>query len=612
MKEFQILRYLKKYHVVIAALSVMMGIIFYYGAGRFLQSYTAAAVIEYTNKDASLGMAPDGTQIDPTELYGSNIISQVIKNLGLDPETTSVDLIRSGISIEPIITEEQKLTQESQIGLGFEYELHPTQYIVSFTTETSFGKEYPRRVLNEILNVYSAYYGQEHVNSSGGFNAINDIYTKGYDYIEMLEVIDSSLDAVLETLEAKSEVNDEFRSYETGYSFRDLYREFDLLQSIEVADLTADILNQKITKDRDVLLAKYRERNNAMSIENGGAVETISKLQGIIDSYVEMMSDSGNTNITAEYILDELYASYRYDEDGNWVGRDKTTEYDQLLNGYVNNRVQYENNLIDTVYNQYVIEVFTEAEAFSPEELCLETEARIQELVAKTDALYAIFRETNDEYNRYLGAANVALLSSAGVSEKIPLGLFTLFVVILFGGVGCVGAIILGRVEDIVEYYAFTNKLDGLPNRAKCDRYLAKKEKELLSGAFTCIVLKITNLQEENRRLGRSAGDQMMKTFSQTLTSVFMPSDQVFVGYNGSGQYLVFADELTQSHAEASLSQLRSVIAEKCGREEYWIEFSAGMACAETEKCYYIRRLLSKTMQRLAPQENKPLKQKAR
>ena len=170
MKQFQILRYLKKYAIAIALISVTMGILFFVVVSLFFQTYVASAVIEYTNDGAESGLAPDGTEIDVTEIYGSNIISQVIQNLGLDPQKTSIDYIRSYITIEPVITEEQKLTQESQIELGVEYELHPTQYIVSFEANVLAGEEYPRMILNEILDVYSAYYGEKHVNTAGGFN----------------------------------------------------------------------------------------------------------------------------------------------------------------------------------------------------------------------------------------------------------------------------------------------------------------------------------------------------------------------------------------------------------------------------------------------------------
>ena len=121
---------------------------------------------------------------------------------------------------------------------------------------------------------------------------------------------------------------------------------------------------------------------------------------------------------------------------------------------------------------------------------------------------------------------------------------------IIFGVLGCAGAALFGRIEDFIEYYAFTSKVDGLPNRAKCDQFIAIRERKPIQEGFACIVFKMANLQMENARLGREAGDKMIKDFVEILTSVFAPSDKVFVGNNGAGQYLIFAENMEKCLSE--------------------------------------------------------------
>ncbi len=307
MKDFQIFRYLKQFKYLIAIGSVLAGFMFYYVASNRMQSYTASTVIEYTNTGASEGLAPDGSKIDTSEIYGSYIIAKVIQNLGIDPSTANMDDIRNSITITSIITDEQQQIFDAKVTQGEDASLIATRYMVTFNSGVASGKDYPRAMLNEILDVYSAYYGETHVNSARSPNGVNDIYDKGYDYIEMMDVIDESLTATLQTLNGKISGDSTFRSSVTGYSFSDLYREYELLQNIEVPKITAQILAGKITKNRDILLAKYRNRNNDLSIENSASEQEVEKIMGVIDSYVQMMSDSGNTNITSEYILSDIY-----------------------------------------------------------------------------------------------------------------------------------------------------------------------------------------------------------------------------------------------------------------------------------------------------------------
>ena len=318
-----------------------------------------------------------------------------------------------------------------------------------------------------------------------------------------------------------------------------------------------------------------------------------------------MMSSSGNTNITSEYILQDIYDNVR---DGDSSKTDQTTSYDKLLIRYVEDRTQSTANVIDAAYNDYILDTFSTAPEQSSQEEQDEIAAEIQTLVNRINTLYTNMEETTDEYNEYLGAANISVLSSVGVTEKISINKFTMMIVVVFGVFGCLGAIVLGRLWDIIEYYMFTNKVVNLPNRARCDRFISDMENKMLSNSYLCVALKITNLQEENRRLGRSTGNQMMKTFARVLTNVFTPSNNIFVAYNDSGQYLIFADDFNPERAEASLAQMRTVLAQKCESEVYDIEYSEGWACSGAEKSFYIRKLLSIALRRLGEAQRNPQK----
>ena len=519
----------------------------------------------------------------------------MIQNLGIDPSTANMDDIRNSITITSIITDEQQQIFDAKVTQGEDASLIATRYMVTFNSGVASGKDYPRAMLNEILDVYSAYYGETHVNSARSPNGVNDIYDKGYDYIEMMDVIDESLTATLQTLNGKISGDSTFRSSVTGYSFSDLYREYELLQNIEVPKITAQILAGKITKNRDILLAKYRNRNNDLSIENSASEQEVEKIMGVIDSYVQMMSDSGNTNITSEYILSDIYDDT---QGGLYSKTDQTTSYDKLFIRYVQDRTGYTANEIDAAYNQYILDTFSDAQEESSEEDQQAVTQAIRSLVEKINTLYADMEETTDEYNEYLGAANISVLSSVGVTEKISINKFTMMIVVVFGVFGCLGAIALGRLWDIIEYYMFTNKTVNLPNRARCDQFIAGMESKMLSNSYVCVAFKLTNLQEENRRLGRNAGNQMMKTFARVLTSIFVPSKTVFVAYNDSAQYLVFADEYNPEQTKASLAQMRTVLAQKCEREAFEIEYDEGYACSGEEQSFYIRRLLSIALSR--------------
>ena len=617
MKELDVFRYLKKYRALIAGISILAGITFFLIAQFRIQQYTAATVIEYTGSRAVEGLSPDGNRIDPSELYATNLVAQAMRKLDIDYTEATADSIRMNIHVEPIITEEDLLVQQSKLDNGEDdYELKPTRYVVSFNCGVGNGKEYPRKVLNQILQEYASYYGKTHVNTSLAANPVSDITSKGYDYLEMAEVMDDTLESITEHLSDKVGWNGEFRSSRTGRSFQDLQDEFKFIKEVEVRQLLSEILAGRITKDRDLLLEKYRNRNNNLKISNSAASFEIERIRGIISAYENAMgefsaavdsssTEEGQNTVQQNNVLPDVYDDWNKDVDGNWEPVDRTAEYDLLLMKFIEDRTLYEHNLIDTDYNNYILGVFTGAPSSSPQEAQQRIQEEIARLAEKINALWTVYYETNDEYNEYLGAQNIMVLSSVRVTERFPILIFTVLIVIIFGALGCAGAALFGRIEDFIEYYAFTNKVDGLPNRAKCDQFITSRAKRPIPESFACIVLKLANLQMENARLGREAGDRMIKDFVGILTSAFSPSDKIFVGNNGAGQYLIFAESLEKDQVRAALLQMDIMLEEISKDHDYHIELLQGYACAGEEQCYYIRELLSTAMKRVGAAEAK-------
>ncbi|MCI9146841.1 MAG: GGDEF domain-containing protein [Hungatella sp.] len=611
MKELDVFRYLKKYRGFIAGISVLAGVVFFLIAQFYIQQYTAATVIEYTGAQAEDGLSPDGTKIDTTEIYATNLVAQAMKKLDIPYTEATTDDIRMNIHVEPIITEEDLLVQQAKLDNNEkDYEIKPTRHLITFNCGVKAGKDYPRKVLNQILQEYASYYGKTHVNTSLAANPVSDITSKGYDYLEMAEVMDDTLLNITDHLSDKVNWNGEFRSSKTGRSFQDLYDEFKFIKQVEIRQLFSEILAGRITKNRDVLLDKYQNRNNNLDISNKAATFEIDRIRGIIGAYEGAMGDFGTPSVTDEdgetvegtlqnSVLPDVYDDWNRDEDGNWQPVDRTAEYDQLLMRYIEDRTLFEHNLIEKEYNDYILSVFNGAASVSSQDDQVRIQQEIERLAQKINALQTVYYETNDEYNDYLGAQNIVMLSSVRVTERFPIFVFTILIVVIFGALGCAGAALFGRIEDFIEYYAFTNKVDGLPNRAKCDQFITSRESRPIPESFACIVFKLANLQSENARLGREAGDRMIKDFVAVMTSVFAPSDKMFVGNNGAGQYLIFAESLGKDQVNAAILQLSIVLEEKSKDCGYHIELQNGFACAGEEQCYYIRQLLSTAMKRV-------------
>ncbi len=369
MKRFRVFDYIKQYQIPIIVLSLLAGLIFYiYMQAK--QTYTASAVISYTNDRAVEGYAPDGSVIDVSEIYSSQAMTRVFEEMGLDYSEYNLDDLRSRVTVTGIVTDEDKAVQEAVNATGEQSTAQPTKYYVSFEalqSDSDNPEAFARQVLDNLLNIYIENYGEKHINNLMAANDISGLDERNYDYLEMAEILEDSLESVLAGISKSFNENNTFRASVNGYSFMDLYREFAYLKDVELSNVYAYILNNKVTKNRDALIAKYENRIENYGLDNNASQTQIEAIDRVIDSYVRMMRESGNTGITYEYILDDVYDEW---EDGNQNQSqdqeqsqsreriDQTVEYDVLMKDYVDEREDYEWALIDIAYCEYILGIY--------------------------------------------------------------------------------------------------------------------------------------------------------------------------------------------------------------------------------------------------------------
>lgn len=624
MKNFNPIATMKKYKFWIIGLSLLAGIACFFVLNH-QQSYTATAILEYTNEEASQGLAPDGTTIDPSEIYSTEVMKQVFIRMDMDFESFNLDKFRSKVVVEPLLTDEEEAIQEALNEKGETMTTIPTKYSVSITLDKNDAAEpqiFVRQLMENMLDVYLSVYGEEHVS---GHIQVNDIVTlqeSDFDYIEAVEVIDEDVSEIVNSLANSISYGDGFRSAAVGYSLSDLYREFLLIEENDIPHLYAYILNNKITKNSDVLIAKYQQRIEAYKIDNEASLRQIQDIEEIIAAYIDMMRQSGNTDITYEYILDEVYDSFYQDRvhldrngDPTWINPDETVEYEVLLESYIEDRRAYEYALIEIAYCRYIIEIYGGTVEAPAEEGKVRAESgqgpgepltpeigitgdaagaeqQINDLMVKLDDLYTKLATVKTEYNAYSGAANVGLITNIVVAANVQVMLYTLILMIACFVLISAVVIFVDRFTDILNYHIYMDRKFHVGNRSACDRYLARNEKRMLSGDTVCIAINVTNLRSKNAEYGRDTCDVMILALVNLMKRVFPGEPECFMALNGQGQFVVFLEGIRDAQARAYMEYLARETAGYNAEAACPIEYHYGIAEAEKEDIFQIRSLL--------------------
>ena len=597
MKKFSVLRYLKQFSLLILLLSVV-GALAIYRYGKSQQRYTASAVIQYTNSGANNGYTPDGSLLNVEEIYSSTVVDAALKDLGYE---TNIDSIRSNCYVEEIVPETKQKLIDVLLDKGEEVSYTPNTYKVYYVAGSETSENYAWNVLDAIIKNYCEYYTEKYVEQRLQNNGATALEAEEYDYIESAQVLEDSISEMLDYLNKKGTSFPYFRSITTGYTYDDLVNIYTYLYNYEIPNLYAIILGNSETSDIDVLVNRLKKECEDLELSITNQEEQADHLKNLISNYSErnkeMMDyhyhNASNQESGTDYILKLVEDDRR--EEGN-----KETTYDSLIQEYVNLRISIRENEIEKTHNQYMQSVFDTAmntegrKTYSSQDIL----DRIDHCLNLVNTHYLDVEKTGRELNRYLSADYLKMVSSITVNEAVNIKLYIVIAVVLFAFVGVVGAILLGRLIDFIDYFLYVDKTVGIPNRARCDVFIEENAQKLLPENYGCLALKMTSLNDISKEYGRATGDSVLKDFAMILKS--FGELYGFVGYNGAGSFMMFFPECSAAKLDVVVEAIKRQVDEynklNEGRE---IRYSCGEAESDMDNTFDIRGLLRLALQRM-------------
>ena len=337
-------------------------------------------------------------------------------------------------------------------------------------------------------------------------------------------------------------------------------------------------MEEKIN-DLNDLITKYSDKNK----------------EGV-EYHYGTQSDEGND--ASDYILKNVYDEWNQ-EDGHVQSE---TTYDTLINEYVDIETEKEKLEVDLEHKKKLLAVFTDGAQSDDMSNKDEIEQSLEELSQKLGDMYSSVSTTVDEYNQYIGAYNVSTLSSISTSEKINVKMYIVLAIIIFFFGGCIGAIILGRSKDFLDYIMYTDRKTGLPNRAMCDIEIEKYAADKLKDSFVFLLIKLDNLKYVNDKGGREAGDALLKVFGKVLKRA--ASSYGFVGYNGSDQFIGMFEECTVQRAEDFKQYLEELVHyHNVQMPNVTMQVSVAVSETNSEQIYDIRKLMGATFRKASAQQ---------
>jgi diguanylate cyclase (GGDEF)-like protein len=463
-------------------------------------------------------------------------------------------------------------------------------------------------VLDSIIKNYFSSYGEKYINQQTLPNNSVRGNASQYDYIERAEILDAWALNISDYLAAKKETQPNYRSAATGYSFSDLYEIYKSYIDYDIPQIYSLILEQEVTEDRETLIKKYQSDISTYELDLQNMQAKIDDLNDLIKKYSDKnkegaeyhfgtQTDEGSNS--SDYILKDVYEDWNEEQQVS-----SETTYDTLINEYVSLETDKEKLEVDLEHKKKLLSIFTDGPTSGDMSNKDAIEENLDELSQNLDDMYSVVSDTVDEYNQFVGAYNVSTLASITTEEKINVKMYIFLAIIIFFFGGCIGAIILGRSKEFLDYIMYTDRKTGLPNRAMCDIEIEKYAAEKLKDSFVFALIKIDNLKYVNEKGGREAGDALLKAFGKILKRA--ASSYGFAGYNGSDQFIAMFEDCTLQRANDFKQYLEELVHyHNVQSPNVTIQVSSVVSETNEEQVYDIRKLMGVTFRKAAEAGNR-------
>lgn len=448
-----LIKKLKKYFLIwLVAVVVFIAMAFgYAGVSTQVTKARLTALISFSFDGVEKGLDPNGREFDVYSVKNPAVIERALTELGINMD--QLEPIREGITITGRIPDDalQRLnvysdvlnnTSNGSISAAekiLETTYFPTQYEVYFDyNKTDLSDEDAVNVLNTVLNTYTDYFYELYGYNEAVGNALAAVDYTLYDYNEAVDVFSNSLVSLKNYVrELANEDETRFRSSVTGYTFDDLYRSIETVESIELDKISSFITVNNITKDKDEALAYYEYRIKALGREKSQYEETLKALEASIETYQkDQIIVFGNTEDTN---TQSTLTSKQYDDmfaQKNQISTD-LAKTKQLINFYKDRQEALSDGKLSAT-SEEIAKLDEDMAALN------ERIGNLVDLVCDTSEDYYKNVTFSNAYNVLVPASNTASNKVARVIEnaKMPLILLEVFGIVVYFGVAFIAAIV--------------------------------------------------------------------------------------------------------------------------------------------------------------------------
>lgn len=292
---------------------------------RYSPSVTTTRVV-FSFKGFDRGEYPDGSKFQPDDLRAPQIISEALKNRGIDDSGPMQSAIRGAINVEGlvppnIVKERDRLRAAGQTPPQY----IPDEYLVSLSLPRnhSLGPSQRAALLSEIVRVYRETFQKTYTQPPVSFGTVFETLSEA-DFPEYEIVLNAELDRIRGYLSEQMETAKTFRSVTTNLTYADLLEQVNVFAQIQLNEVLGSIHQYGLSRNRatamlkmDYYLRQLEERDRRANEEEAVVTSLLTQAQTRTQNYVLGYKSSNMVarpegGVVDQGLIDSLLANDAY------------------------------------------------------------------------------------------------------------------------------------------------------------------------------------------------------------------------------------------------------------------------------------------------------------
>ena len=255
----------------------------------------ARAVISFQYEGIEDGLDPNGAAFDINKIKAPVVIEDALNTLGITD--ISAEDIRKNIVIEGVIPEDavERITVIKEMALedASNYEkildvsYFPSQYVIYLYKDSFMSGTDTTAILNAILESYRTYFMDTYANTEVLTVTSNLIDYKEYDYAEVIDMLESQMEIMIDYVAERRAQASDFRSSNTGLSFGDIETSLRTVEEIDLSNLVSYVENTTLSKDKVRMKEYYEYKIRKCNMKLSELQVQLTTVQNTIDSYAK-------------------------------------------------------------------------------------------------------------------------------------------------------------------------------------------------------------------------------------------------------------------------------------------------------------------------------------